>query len=78
MVNPRTVGWFADGRRFWILLLRQHRGPPPVGGDARLPAILIPVVLNVAQLEHFPEKHALGRDPGVDAGFPQENATKSF
>jgi hypothetical protein len=27
-------------------------------------------------LEHFPEKHALGLDPRVDTGFPQENATK--
>jgi hypothetical protein len=25
-------------------------------------------------LEHFPAKHALGLDPGVDTGSPPENA----
>jgi hypothetical protein len=43
-------------------------------GDGRV-ALTIDGRRATNSLEHFPAKHALGLDPGVDTGSPSENAT---
>jgi len=38
--------------------------------------LVSPIANCLENLEHDPEKHALGRDPGVETGFPRDKREK--
>jgi hypothetical protein len=60
------------GEKVWLLMLIEAMEDGSRPDEA---CIVLPVrrlSFQPAELEHDPEKHALGRDPGVETGFPRD------
>jgi hypothetical protein len=64
-ISSRLLIWFCATRT-------KRADDSPTNGDLRQNGNTCDLIFDMSSLEHFPAKHALGLDPGVETGSPQK------